>query len=205
MSFEIELLARDIVKKHFTAQGYTLTDLAAVADIAFAVEKNGVREFYLFVDDQQYCLLNRTECHFINLSKLERLKHGKDFCNTTIKICFVDFLAGIVHYDDLDILEIVQVINDTKFPVENKGTGYRYWALDQFGYRFRLGIPDLSKYMNLRINDFNKTDEGTTLELPPLCGVDKKNAAQILIDLHKQKLGTMQAEFENMIRGLIKD
>lgn len=109
-----------------------------------------------------------------------------------MKIFFVDFKKQKIYFGDADELLQRNCNDRLNFPllVDDKV----FFHIEEFRYDINISEADMEKFKALCTKD--EPDAAPTFT--------DEQAVERVIDLHRKKLDGMQADFEQVIRGLLK-
>ena len=197
MTPKIEQLAGDIVRRELEKSGYKITELDTGCYERFHASNKATGHAFCFnVEAQNNTQIDNATYYHLNKTVFEKLAERANNPYPT-NVYFVDFELHRIVFAGVKALH--DFINSK---IEGEHAAVRiddsiYFPLFCFNVFYSISLDDFTLYQKLLAQ--------AAFGNVPTSLADKSTAAQIIIDLNKKKLGNMQTEFEQMIRGLIED
>ena len=176
-------IGKDIVRRILEARGYKVIP-SGYGVIDFSVCGAG-KNFHAVVRTQNAVTIGQggAPCYFLTEGEVDKLKNFGDAW-----IYFVDPERGKVFSADFDALLEHRYIDNLSFPfpIDDK----IYFHIGQLPFADNVSFTDVEILQKSCAAEKSVTTD--------------EQAVERVIELHRKKLDDMQAEFEQMIRGLLK-
>lgn len=195
MSFEIEQLGRDVVRRYIAKIGglivadYKATDLYNFQIYTAANNTNSTA----VVRTSNADIIGYAHCYKLDDETWTEIIK-RDLAINPTQLFFVDFSRGKVFYGWICDLSKSTRLDQLFFPLRFNDDVYFHQA--QFHFAFDIELGDMKKFESL-----------CTLKTfchEPLSADDTKTAARIIKDLHRKKLAASQADFDKIIDSLLE-